>query len=66
MNQEDFISKLREIEEQANLLAADSPVTLRTRCQHIALIARVLRGRLEGGIMMVTHLGPRDGKLPAA
>ena len=65
MDQENFISKLREIEEQANLLAADSPSTLRTRCQHISLIARVLRSRLEGGIMIVTRLGPRDGKLPA-
>jgi len=63
MNQEDFVTKLREIEEQANLLATDSPPGLRTRCQHIALVARVLRGRLEGGVMVVTRLGAaKDGK----
>ena len=65
MDQEDFITKLREIEEQANLLSADCAPSLRTRCQHIGLIARVLRGRLEGGVMIVTRLGPgKDGKLP--
>jgi hypothetical protein len=66
MNQHDFISKLMEIEEQANLLAADSAPLLRTRCQHIALLARVLRGRLEGGLLVLSRFDPgKDGKLPA-
>jgi hypothetical protein len=50
----DFIAKLRQIEEQANLLGAELPNLARTRCQHIVLLARSLRGRLElGGVTVL-------------
>jgi hypothetical protein len=46
----DFIAKLRQIEEQANSANAEiAPGLTRTRLQHIVLLARTLRGRLEFG-----------------
>jgi hypothetical protein len=68
MDQEDFVTKLMEIEEQANLAATDSPAGfIKSRCHHIALLARVLRGRLEAGGVIITRLGGpgKDGKLLA-
>jgi hypothetical protein len=46
----DFIAKLRQIEEQANALRAEmTPGLASTRVQHIVVLARTLRGRLEFG-----------------
>lgn len=52
MNDEsnDFIAKLRQIEEQANALSAELPPGLaKTRLQQILVLAKTLRGRLEFG-----------------
>lgn len=60
----DFIAKLRQIEEQAHSLAAALGASLaRTRAQHIVLLARALRGRLEfGGLNVVrTETGAGAG-----
>ena len=43
----DFIAKLQQIEEMASALGAQLEARAKTRAQHIALLARVLRGRLE-------------------
>ena len=61
----DFIGKLRQIEEQANALGAETaPGLARTRVQHILVLAKVLRGRLEfGGASIVSRAAgspPRD------
>lgn len=54
----DFIAKLRQIEELANDLAPELHATqARTRAQHIALLARALRGRLELGVASVVSTG---------
>ena len=46
----DFIAKLRQIEEQANALGAEiTPGLAGTRLQHILVLAKMLRGRLEFG-----------------
>jgi hypothetical protein len=46
----DFIAKLRQIEEQANALGAEiTPGLASTRLQHIVVLAKLLRGRLEFG-----------------
>ena len=48
----DFIAKLRQIEELANGVHAELPATRmmwRTRVQHILVLAKTLRGRLEVG-----------------
>jgi hypothetical protein len=46
----DFIARLQQIEELAHALGAelDAPHA-KTRAQHIAILARALRGRLEFG-----------------
>jgi hypothetical protein len=61
----DFIAKLRQIEEQANALGAEiAPGLARTRVQHILVLAKMLRGRLEfGGASIVSRAAgspPRD------
>ena len=43
----DFIAKLQQIEEMANALGAQLGEHAKTRAQHIAILARWLRGRLE-------------------
>jgi hypothetical protein len=43
----DFIAKLRQIEEMANALGAQLGEHTKTRAQHIAILARLLRARLE-------------------
>ena len=42
----DFVAKLQQIEEIANALGAQLGEHAKTRAQHIAILARVLRGRL--------------------
>ena len=43
----DFIAKLQQIEEMATALNAQLGELAKTRAQHIAILARSLRGRLE-------------------
>lgn len=53
--QADFIAKLVQIEEQAHLLVAEvSSGLARTRAQHIILLVKTLRGRLELGTVAIT------------
>jgi hypothetical protein len=55
----DFIDKLRQIEEQVNLINAELPHNpLRARLQHIAILAKALRGRLELGVVSIVRAGP--------
>jgi hypothetical protein len=62
----DFVAKLRQIEEQANVLAAEVAAGLaRTRVQHIVVLAKTLRGRLEfGGASVVRRVAeaPASGE----
>ena len=45
---DDFAAKLLQIEEQANMALNDLPAGLtRDRVQHIAIVARMLRYRLD-------------------
>jgi hypothetical protein len=55
----DFIAKLHQIEEQANLGGAGLAVgLLRSRLQHIAVLAKTLRGRLEPPAVAIVRLQP--------
>jgi hypothetical protein len=55
----DFIAKLRQIEEQANLASADlAPSLQRSRLQHVAALAKALRGRLEMAGMAIVRMEP--------
>ena len=55
----DFIDKLRQIEEQVNLINAELPHSpLRARLQHMAILAKALRGRLELGVVSIVRAGP--------
>jgi hypothetical protein len=65
----DFVNKLLQIEEQANALSVDLTLGLtRARLQHIIVLAKTLRSRLElGSVTLVrADLGARpvaeDGK----
>jgi len=69
----DFIAKLQQIEELANALGAGLGAHLeKTRAQHIAILARALRARLEIGGASVMPRGvpsleksrPREGGDP--
>jgi hypothetical protein len=69
----DFIAKLQQIEELANALGAGLAAHLeRTRAQHIAILARALRARLEiggasvmaGGISSLQKSRPGEGGDP--
>jgi len=52
----DFIAKLRQIEEQANIANAElAPGLLRSRLQHMAVVAKTLRGRLEFGPLAIVR-----------
>jgi hypothetical protein len=63
-DQVDFIAKLRQIEEQAHALSAElAPGLSKTRFQHIIVLAKTLRGRLEFGGCSITRSGP---ELPLA
>lgn len=60
----DFIAKLRQMEEQANLGAAGLPPgLLRSRLQHIAVLAKTLRGRLEPAGVSIVRIDP-EATLP--
>jgi hypothetical protein len=51
---DDFAEKLQQIEEQANLALQDLPSGLtRDRVQHIAIVARMLRYRLDVASVVV-------------
>lgn len=55
----DFIAKLRQIEEQANIANAElAPGLLRSRLQHMAVVAKTLRGRLEFGPLAIVRADP--------
>ena len=55
----DFIAKLRQIEEQANLANAElAPGLLRSRLQHMAVLAKTLRGRLESNGVAIVRVEP--------
>ena len=57
----DFIAKLRQIEELADIAHAELPTSLlrlRTRVQHIIVLAKTLRGRLELGTVAVVPEQP--------
>jgi hypothetical protein len=57
----DFIAKLRQIEELAAVAHEDLPkslLMLRTRVQHIVVLAKTLRGRLELGSVAVVRTDP--------
>lgn len=61
MNEEhdDFAAKLLQIEEQANMALNDLPAGLtRDRIQHIAIVARMLRYRLD--VASIVVLPSRD------
>lgn len=56
---EDFAAKLQQIEEQANMALNDLPAGLtRDRVQHIAIVARMLRYRLD--VTAIVVLPNRD------
>lgn len=61
MPKADFIAKLQQIEEQANAVIAElAPCVSRTRVQHIVVLAKTLRGRLEFGSLTLVR-APTDG-----
>jgi hypothetical protein len=69
----DFIAKLRQIEELASVVHAEIPqsrLMWRTRIQHIVVLAKTLRGRLEFGSISVVHAEPsapsEEAKKPPA
>lgn len=52
----DFVNKLQQIEEQANALNVDLPMGLsKARLQHIVVLAKALRGRLEFGLITIVR-----------
>lgn len=68
----DFISKLLQMEELANTVNGELPETfllLKTRVQHIVVLAKNLRARLEFGSIAIVAVEPRvlppgDAKTP--
>jgi hypothetical protein len=53
----DFVAKLQQIEEQANALHVDLPIGLaKARLQHILVLAKALRSRLEFGLVTVVRV----------
>jgi hypothetical protein len=57
----DFIAKLRQIEEQANIANAElAPGLLRSRLQHMAVLAKALRGRLEMRAVAIVRVDPQS------
>jgi hypothetical protein len=64
----DFIAKLRQIEELAGVAHDELPkslLMLRTRVQHIVVLAKTLRGRLELGLVAVMPVDP-EATIPGA
>jgi len=70
--QTDFVNKLRQIEEQAHLANAELPASLARTCiQHIIVLAKMLRGRLEFGAVTIARTGmsaapPGEEEKPSA
>jgi hypothetical protein len=70
----EFIAKLRQIEELASVAHAEIPqnrLMWRTRIQHIVVLAKTLRGRLEFGSISIVQAEPGvsppgDAKKPPA
>ena len=64
----DFIAKLRQIEELATEAHGQLPpreMTLKTRVQHIMVLAKTLRGRLElGNVTLVPVEPPGEPREP--
>jgi hypothetical protein len=59
MPNRDFVAKLQQIEEQANAAIAELPAGMpKTRIQHIVVLAKTLRGRLEFGAVAVVRIDP--------
>jgi hypothetical protein len=59
MPNRDFVTKLRQIEEQANAAIAELPAGMpKTRMQHVVVLAKTLRGRLEFGALAVVRIDP--------
>ena len=59
MPKADFIAKLRQIEEQANAAIGElAPGVPHTRLQHIVVLAKTLRGRLEFGALVIARVDP--------
>ena len=60
--QADFAAKLQQIEEQANSALQELPPGLaRNRVQHIAVVARMLRSRMEDGSVLVVPASAENG-----
>jgi hypothetical protein len=56
MPKADFVAKLQQIEEQANAVIAElAPCVSRTRVQHIVILAKTLRVRLEFGSLALVR-----------
>ena len=58
----DFIAKLSQMEELANTVDGELPETLlllKTRSQHIVVLAKNLRARLEFGSIAIVAVEPR-------
>jgi hypothetical protein len=58
----DFITKLLQVEQLAHTVNGELPETfllLKTRVQHIVVLAKNLRGRLEFGSIAIVAVEPR-------
>lgn len=68
----DFVNKLRQIEEQAHMANAELSASLARTCiQHVIVLAKMLRGRLEYGAVTITGTGlgaapPGEEQKPSA
>ncbi|HZO04737.1 MAG TPA: hypothetical protein VFB93_26400 [Burkholderiales bacterium] len=52
----DFVAKLRQIEELANAINGEAPQSpMHARLQHMAILAKALRGRLELGVVAIVR-----------
>jgi hypothetical protein len=57
-----FAAKLSQIEKQANSALQELPPGLvRNRVQHIAVVARMLRSRVEDGSVLVVPASAENG-----
>jgi hypothetical protein len=60
MPKADFIAKLRQVEELANTAIAElTPGVAHTRLQHIVVLVKTLRGRLEFGSLALIAAPPK-------
>jgi hypothetical protein len=63
---DDFAAKLLQIEEQANMALVDLPAGLtRDRVQHIAIVARMLRYRLDVAAIVVLPSADSSPQTPS-